>query len=196
MKLIETQRDFIDRICERHKISYTELARKVGVAQTTITRLMDKDNIQQSVLSATTLEKINRMFSAEPFLFKTGKVPLVGYVGAGGNVNLYAETQLQELVDAPLEAVEEGAVAVKVQGNSMWPVYKDNEILYYVRGVDYDPSYIGKDCVIELNDGRTLVKILERGSANGLFNLVSYNEPPIHDVKIKWACPVKWTKKF
>ncbi len=194
MELILKQRAFIDSLREKFDLTYTEIARKSKVAHTTITRLFS-DGVKNP-LNSTTLNKIAQTFNVEPFKFQVGRVPLVGYIGAGGEVILFSDSQMQDLIEAPQEAVEEGAEALIVRGDSMWPVYKNNEVLYYVKQCDYDPSFLGRDCIVELVNGQRLVKILKRGTLPGTFTLDSYNQPPMEDIKISWACPVKWTKKY
>jgi hypothetical protein len=49
---------------------------------------------------------------------------------------------------------------------------------------------IGQLCVVGLADGRVLVKQVQRGRAEGLYNLHSATEKPIADVKIEWAARV------
>ncbi|MGL4966134.1 MAG: XRE family transcriptional regulator [Inquilinus sp.] len=126
-------------------------------------------------------------------------VPLVGYVGAGAVVH-YTEndpsTERVDDVEAPPNA-DEQTVAVIITGDSMFPRYYDNEIIYFKRSETIVPSDLfGKDVVVRLADGRTLVKVLRRGSEPSLFNLESFNAPPIEDVAIEWAVPVLWVKRL
>jgi hypothetical protein len=53
---------------------------------------------------------------------------------------------------------------------------------------------IGRECVVRLADGRTMLKMVSRG-ANGLFDLHSHNAPPITGVAIEWVAPVLWVKR-
>lgn len=126
-------------------------------------------------------------------------VPLVGYVGAGAVVH-YTESdpssERVDEVDAPPNA-DDRTVAVIVTGDSMFPRYYDSEVIYFKRSETVVPSDLyGKDVVVRLADGRTLVKVLRRGSEPGLFNLESFNAPPIEDVSIEWAVPVLWVKRL
>jgi hypothetical protein len=41
-----------------------------------------------------------------------------------------------------------------------------------------------------LADGRVLVKQIQRGRSEGLFNLISSTEKPIVDVPVEWAAKV------
>ena len=49
---------------------------------------------------------------------------------------------------------------------------------------------IGELCVVGLDDGRILIKQIQRGRATGLFNLLAATEKPITDVPVKWAAKV------
>ena len=52
------------------------------------------------------------------------------------------------------------------------------------------PDLIGELCVVGLPDGRVLVKQLQRGRAEGLYNLLSSADKPILDVAVTWAAKV------
>ena len=98
-------------------------------------------------------------------------------------------------VEAPPNVDPASVVAVRVSGDSMYPAYQDGDILYYRKECDFDPSYIGKECVVMLKSGQALVKRLHRCIKPERFRLESYNAPPMHDVRVEWACPVLWVKK-
>jgi len=114
----------------------------------------------------------------------------VGYVGAGAEILPFDDHSpggLEEVEIPP--GVPDDAVLVIVRGDSMYPRYFENEMLFYVRQMDDPREHIGKECVVALADGRMLVKILRR-APDGLFNLESWNAPLIEAVAIKWAAPV------
>jgi hypothetical protein len=118
------------------------------------------------------------------------KAPVVGYVGAGAETHLYevAQGDLDE-VDPP-RGSNEATVAVEIRGDSLgaflnrWLVFYDD-----VRR-PVTPDLIGELCVVGLADGRVLVKQIQRGRAEGLFNLISATEKPILDAAIEWAAKV------
>jgi phage repressor protein C with HTH and peptisase S24 domain len=124
-------------------------------------------------------------------------VPVVGFVGAGAEVQMFDGDQSTEQideVDAP-PASDEHTVAVIVRGDSMAPAFRDRDVIYY-RNIRTDlDQLIGRECVIRLSDGRTFVKILMRGGGPGFFTLFSYNAPLISDVVVEWAVPVKWVMR-
>jgi hypothetical protein len=46
-------------------------------------------------------------------------------------------------------------------------------------------------CVCGLSDGRVLIKALKHSPNAGLWHLLSNTEPPIYDVGLDWAAPVR-----
>jgi phage repressor protein C with HTH and peptisase S24 domain len=119
------------------------------------------------------------------------KVPVAGYVGAGAETHFYAVAQggLDE-IDAP-EGSTPDTVAVEIRGDSLGTFF-DRWLVFYddVRR-EVTPDLLGKLCVVGLDDGRVLIKKLQRSRSQGLFNLVSQTEAPIVDVAIEWAAKVK-----
>jgi len=119
------------------------------------------------------------------------KAPLVGYVGAGAVAHFYAEGQGPfDEVDAPIGA-RPTTVAVQIRGHSLGALF-DNWLVFYddIREPP-DESVVGRMCVCGLADGRVLIKALKRSPQTGLWNLLSNTEPPIYDVGLDWAAPVR-----
>lgn len=113
---------------------------------------------------------------------------LVGYVGAGAQT-YFTGADLGE-VDAPADATED-TVAVEIRGESLGTFF-DRWLVFYDdvrRPVTAD--LIGRLCVVGLEDGRTLIKKVQRSKTRGLFHLLSQTEEPILDVAIEWAARVK-----
>ena len=52
------------------------------------------------------------------------------------------------------------------------------------------PDLIGELCIVGLEDGRILIKQVQRSRTEGLFNLLSSTEKPIFDVAVEWAARV------
>ncbi len=122
----------------------------------------------------------------------TGRVPLVGYVGAGAIAHFYADAQGPfDEVDAP-DAATASTVAVQIRGHSLGALF-DNWLVFYddVRDAPGD-DLVGRMCVCGLADGRVLVKALKRSAqAPGMWTLLSNTEPPIYDVALDWAALVR-----
>ena len=126
-------------------------------------------------------------------------IAVAGRVGAGAKVQLedpYPKGDGLYHVACPPQISPSGIVAVEVEGNSMEPAYEAGDILFYSRDVIGVPSEaIGKRCIVEDADGMVWVKLLRRrdGQPEGLFDLISFHAdtPPMYDMKVKWAAPVR-----
>lgn len=115
--------------------------------------------------------------------------PLVGFVGAGAEAHFLPAGDLDE-VPAP-EGSTKDTVAVEIRGDSLGSFF-DRWLVFYddVRR-PVTPDLINRLCVVGLEDGRVLIKKLQRSKARGLFHLVSQTESPILDVAVEWAARVK-----
>lgn len=117
-------------------------------------------------------------------------VPLIGYVTAGAEMILFAESQGPfDEVAAP-EGATETTVAVEVRGTSLGDIFNGWLVFYDERRCPPADDLVGKLCVIGLTDGRVVVKKLQRGQLRGRFNLLSATEPPIYDAEIDWVAKV------
>ena len=123
----------------------------------------------------------------EPLPFR---VRVVGYVGAGAEAHLYevAQGDLDE-VDPPRDASDR-TVAVEIRGDSLGSFFNRWLVFYDDVRQAVTPDLIGELCVVGLEDGRILVKQVQHGRAEGLFNLLSSTEKPILDVAVAWAARV------
>ena len=118
------------------------------------------------------------------------KVRVVGYVGAGSEAHIYAVAQgdLDE-VDPPRGSTED-TVAVEIRGESLGAFFNRWLVLYDVVRRPVTPVLIGELCVVGLEDGRVLIKQVQRSRTEGLFNLISSVDKPILDVAVEWAAKV------
>lgn len=89
-------------------------------------------------------------------------------------------------------------IGFEVQDASMAPVYRRGDMLVcHRRAGKYVENLIGTDCVVKTVTGEGYVKILQRGSRIGRYNLRSYNPlfNDIEDVVLEWAAPIAWIKR-
>lgn len=109
--------------------------------------------------------------------------------------------------------------AAFVRSNDMYPVFREGQVIFYTRQpiihiphapaqeeahaqVNYnqpsskDPyaEFYGKPCLVELSDGRILLRELKRGSERGRYILGSYNAPDSEDVEIRAAYKIVFIK--
>jgi phage repressor protein C with HTH and peptisase S24 domain len=158
---------------------------------------------REAATTARRMPKNTRRFGVTPEWLLTGrepfsvgeeppapKVPVVGYVGAGSTVHFYdvAQPDLDEVFGPPGAA--EKMSAVEVRGDSLGPYFNRWYVFYDDVRSPMTPDLIGQLCVVGLFDGRVLVKQVQRGTAEGLYNLHSATEKHIVDVKIEWLAKV------
>lgn len=125
-------------------------------------------------------------------------VAIVGKVGAGAEIFAFDDSikgaGIGEVERPP--GIAGSIVAVQVEGDSMLPAYRDQDILFYTRdGADDWTRHVGDECVVKVHDGRVFVKVLKRGGKKGHATLSSYNATDIEDVRIDWAAPILWVKR-
>lgn len=119
-------------------------------------------------------------------------VPLVGKVSAGARMYFADHGHLDEVPAPP--GASDTTVAVEVDGDSLGPAFNHWLVFYDDVHRPVREELIGKLCVVGLDDGRVLIKILQRARGKpGIFHLLpnASNEPPILDVEVEWAARVK-----
>lgn len=136
---------------------------------------------------------LNELISLDEFVDRQEKrtVPLLGYVGAGAAVYAYDNgTYAGDGVQIPKGI--KGNVAVEVKGDSLYPVAEDGWQIIYMGDKTLDESEtLNKLCVVQLEDGRTLVKKVIKGTRHHHYHLLSTNAPLIEDVRLIWAARVE-----
>lgn len=125
-------------------------------------------------------------------------IPVVGRVGAGAEVFAIDDHEKgggEDDIEVPPGFDDMPAVAVRVEGESMYPAYKPGDLLVFQRdGMDDWHRYLGQDVVVKLTDGRTFVKVLKRATKTTA-TLGSHNAPDIENVRVEWAAPILWVKR-
>jgi hypothetical protein len=121
----------------------------------------------------------------------TTKLPISGYVGVGAQMYLYGLT-LDELdeIEVPRPAAE-STVAVEIRGDSLGSHFNHWFALYDHVHRPATLDLVGELCVVALEDDQVLVKRLQQGDAEGLFDLISAAGPAIRNVRVVWAAIVK-----
>ena len=164
----------------RHLRTQTALAKKSGVTQSTIGRILrgevdpQSDNLERLALAFgmaySTLAAIaegGEAGDAESVNFPTAqiprRVPLLSFAQAG---RLADSTRLDQLSDAtdwiefPKKRHGVRTIAMRVSGESMEPTYRHGDIIY----VDPDVAPVhGKDVVIRLGNDMILKRLVVEG---------------------------------
>lgn len=184
-------------IAETPGLTMKGLSLKAGLNASTVRTLLTRG----SSPTAETLIAVANALGVSPNYLLTGdegsvvSIPIVG-IASGGEGWVPIEDGGNGSVEFELGAHD--TIAIEVRGNSMSPVYRSGDVLICHRqfGSNAD-NLIGLDCVMRTTEGNHYVKILNRGSRTGRFNLRSYDpsERDIEDVALTWIAPVRWVKR-
>lgn len=120
-------------------------------------------------------------------------VPIVGFVGAGGEVKYYGAKAELDRVEPPAEC--EDPTAVLVKGSAMLPRYYEGDVLFFDKDRDgVADECLGRDCIVQTAGGKVVVRRLFRGSREGLYRLQAPNGAETEDA-VSWAAKVLFTKQ-
>jgi len=123
-----------------------------------------------------------------PGLDQQSGVPLMGYLGAGAEVEPEYEQVPPEgfdRIDLPFPLPDD-MIAFQVRGDSMMPVYKHDAIIIVYREQKKPlSSFYGEEAAVRTSDGRRFIKTIMR-AGDGMVNLISWNAPPVEGVRLEW----------
>ncbi|MGE0151799.1 MAG: helix-turn-helix domain-containing protein [Reyranellaceae bacterium] len=149
------------------------------------------------------LQYLSELSGMPPAYFRYGEdavaqtprtVAVVGYIGPGAQIGA-DEKSRGEAVEAPVGDTL-SARALVVRGDSLYPVYQDGDVLFYARkGLEAEAEYLGRECVVKIAKGPTVLKRVMRCSERGSYLLLSYHASPMDNVRLEWAGPVLWIKR-
>ncbi|GAB5508189.1 MAG: helix-turn-helix transcriptional regulator [Rhizobiaceae bacterium] len=205
----------IDRLAERHSLSASGLAKRAGLDSTAFnkSKRLSSDG-RPRWPSTESLAKIMQATgeSLDDFMTLLGSgvrraagpaaagagIPLLGFAqaGAGGYFDDagFPAGHGWDMVEFPA-GVAEGAYALKVQGDSMLPLYRDGDVLI----VRPDASVRrGDRVVVKTAGGEVMAKILTRRNAQ-IIELTSVN--PDHPdrslpmAEVEWVARIVWASQ-
>jgi phage repressor protein C with HTH and peptisase S24 domain len=193
----EDWRDRVRKLLDQLGISMKDASKAAGQGETWVRDILKRDR-EPGIDGFTALARVLRTSVA--YLLENrpeGGPPIriIGYVGAGLEAHFYGDgDNPNEETEAPPNRTT-STVAVQVRGNSMAGYFDDGSVLYY-DDIRTPPTedLIGRLCVVELKDGRVLVKRLHKGSRKGRWTLLSTNADPLFDRTLTWAARVIWIK--
>lgn len=203
----------IDALAARYELSASGLAKRAGLDSTAFnkSKRLSSDGRPRwpsteslaKIIEATnsTVEEFFSLLdnAARQVQPQRASVPLLGFAqaGAGGffDDGGFPVGQGFDLIEMPGGGEEEGAYALKVQGDSMLPLYRDGDVLI-VRH-DANPR-LGDRVVVKTSGGEVMAKVLERRSAAQI-ELRSLN--PEHSnrqlpvAEIDWIARIVWASQ-
>ncbi|PBB38061.1 helix-turn-helix transcriptional regulator [Mesorhizobium sp. WSM3868] len=203
----------IDALAERYSLSASGLARRAGLDSTAFnkSKRLSSDGRPRwpsteslaKIIEATgaSLEEFTVLVegrSASAVPPPRMAVPLLGFAqaGAGGFFDDagYPSGQGWDLVELPARAAET-SYALKVQGDSMLPLYRNGDVLIVEPGA---PTRKGDRVVVKTTAGEVMAKVLDRQTAKSVV-LVSLNPAhPDRDIpmsEVEWVARIVWASQ-
>ncbi|CAK00831.1 LexA family transcriptional regulator [Bartonella tribocorum] len=174
-------------------LSQSELSRQLTAS---LGRSIDRAAVNKMLkgtrdISARELLEISKLTGAS--IPTNHLVPLIGSVGAGGEIIAIDSGCLEE-VEAPPSAPK-GTVAVRVVGDSMFPAIEEGSLLFYSYHLPPE-NLINNRAIIKTKCGKVYIKVLRLGKEKGKWVLSSINGKyaDIVDVELEWCAPIDWIK--
>lgn len=178
------QRDISDWLAkglERTETSQTELALGIGLSPDKINNIIHGRRKMSGDEVARAAE-----YMRIPPPSENASLSVLGYIGAGAAIFPINDGDPLHEVDLDIP-IPRGSVGAIVRGDSMLPIFEDGDLIAYSGETMTPEMALGQTCIVQLADGRMLIKTIRRGSRSGLFTLTSSNAPDIEDVAIEWA---------
>lgn len=168
------------------------LSKVAGLGETAVRDIMNSDSPEGP--RAGTLLKLAEALDVSAASLLSGEMPIEGKVGAGGSI-LFEEDAEKEMVQRPPLATGR-LMALKVTGDSMYPVYRDGDVVFVSRDIDgVSEEDIGEECAVHTYEGGTFLKVLETGSEPNRYTLRSHNAAPMENVELLWSAPVRFIQR-
>lgn len=143
-----------------------------------------------------TLARLARALGVDPLWLEKGidpssepwsAVPLMGYVGAGGEI----DPDFEQIPPDGLEQIEVpfalpgDMIALQVRGISMLPRYDPDDVLIVWREQRRAlHTFYGEEAAVRTTEGRRFLKVIQK--SGDMIDLVSWNDHPIRDVRLEW----------
>lgn len=193
----------IRRIRAHFKENQTVFGARFGVDQSIVSKWERGVHVpdQQHLDSLADLESEISAETGSAAAFPAGEkslftlVKVVGKIGAGAAVYPIEGEHSTVALDYFRAPRGFGAVeALRVDGNSMWPAYRDGDMIFIENRLAEFPLVRDKEYILELEDGRVLLKTVEPNH-DGSYTLISYNGPAEPGVRVRSARRVRYVRK-
>lgn len=206
----------IDALAARHSLSASGLAKRAGLDSTafnkskrysadgrprwpsteSIAKIMEATG--ESLDEFLALLQGGRVRPAANQNSRPAAIPLLGFAqaGAGGFFDDagFPVGQGWEMVEFPNSSAD-GAYALKVQGDSMLPLYRDDDVLIVQPGARL---HRGDRVVVRTTDGEVMAKVLVRQNSKGI-ELLSLNpDHPNRQIparEVDWVARIVWASQ-
>jgi repressor LexA len=181
-----TMSDKIRAILKHTGMAQGELANRLEVSQPTVHRWLKGSEPEGHRRDAIN-EMYDEVFEHTPQEAPAATVPLMGYLGAGAEVDPdYEQVPPEGLdqIELPF-SLNEDLIAFKVRGDSMLPFYKDGAVIVVYREQKKPlEAFFGDEAAVRTSAGKRYIKQIMRGERG--VNLISWNAAPIENVLLEW----------
>lgn len=168
-------------------LSQVDLARLIGRHQTVIGPY-ERDEYEPP---REIVQKLARVLDTSPEYLYFGRSPGRSTVAVAGRIGAMGmmELPLGE-GEAPLTLRDEQILAFRVADDSMAPVLRPGQMALVGTLETAPADLLGRDALVELVDGRSLLRRLSPGAEPGRFDLAAYNAPTLVGVAVNAARPL------
>jgi len=171
-------------------LSQVDLARLVGRHQTVIGPY-ERDEYEPP---RDVIEKLARVLDTSPEYLYFGRSPQRSAVPVAGRVGMLGLLEPQG--DGPEELLmlrDDQLLAFRIGDDSMAPVFRPGQIALVGTAEVAASEQVGRDALVELADGRTLLRRLAPSAAPDRFDLAAYNAPTLIGAAVVAVRPVLGT---
>lgn len=120
-------------------------------------------------------------------------VPYLGHIDQASGYLVREDFATKIEVPAPPGATQH-TVAIKARGGGR--VVCDGALLYFEnRGQPATDDMLGKLCIVAIDENRVVVRRIEPGTRPGHYNLFTFVDPLVIDVKPAWAAEIIWIRQ-
>lgn len=118
-------------------------------------------------------------------------VPVFGILETGGVVHPRPSGKKQVTVKAPIAFGE--LLALTVQNDSLYPRYMAGDTVFCGKNPVDAGACLGRECLVQLENGRSLLRVVHPGTSKGRYNLVAHNQAPELDCALVSCRPVVYS---
>lgn len=167
------------------EMSQIELARRIGRHQTAIGPY-ERDEYEPP---RDVVEKLAAVLDTSPEYLYFGRSPqratlhVAGRLGAAGMLEPQAEGAVETL-----SLRDQQWRGYRIEDDSMAPVFRPGQVALVLAGAGAEPAaLLGHDALVELADGRVLLRRLLPSSDAARYDLAAYNAPTLPMVAVREA---------
>lgn len=177
MDIVDTLTDRLKILMKEYRVKAAPLARAAKLNESAVRDILRGRSKNPGIV---TLKKIASVLNLRPSaLFEAGQAwPVVGAIGPDGVIHAVEEHDIRpDYVENPFFAYrrEDYAALVDRSGSVAPLAYEGDYLIFRRQNGPVQDADLGKPCVCELEDGRTLVRVPRLGDQSQCYHLTPLN---------------------